>query len=185
MIAGLTFLAPGAYLLAYVVGGGLALLFWSRQRGLKLAFNLSLFSLEAALGAATYTAIMGTGGDPIAHRAWLAALVAVLVTDLLSAAAVTVAISLTEGRLDQAVMREALAVGDPGGNRERLRGTAVRHPDRGPSRAPCRCSARSSCCSSSATGSTSRWPAGMPGRSSCTRSSRRPVAQPSSRTRSR
>ena len=60
VIAGLTFLAPGAYLLAYVVGGGLALLFWSRQRGLKLAFNLSMFSLEAALGAATYTAIMGT-----------------------------------------------------------------------------------------------------------------------------
>ena len=113
MIAGLTFLAPGAYLLAYVVGGGLALLFWSRQRGSKLVFNLSLFSLEAALGAATYTAIMGTASDPIAHRAWLAALMAVVVTDLLSAVAAPVANNLTKGRLDQAVMREALRSGMP------------------------------------------------------------------------
>ena len=112
-IVGLTFLAPGEYLLAYVVGRGLATLVWSRPRARTVAFRLSLLSLEAALGAATYTAIMGSGSDPIAYRAWLAALVAVLVTDLLSAVAVTVADSLTQGRLDQTVMREALRSGIP------------------------------------------------------------------------
>ena len=112
-VVGLTFLPMGQYMLAYVVGGGLALLLWSHQRGLKLAFNLSMFSLEAALGATAYLLVVGSSGDPIAPHAWAAALVAVLITDLFSAAAVTTAISLTEGGLDRDVMREALRSGVP------------------------------------------------------------------------
>ena len=112
-IAGLTFLPTGEYLLAYVLGGGLALMVWSHQRGLKLVFNLSMFGLEAALGIAVYTWILGVDGDPISPLAWGAALAAVLVTDLISAAAVTAAISLTEGKLDREVMREALRSGVP------------------------------------------------------------------------
>ena len=61
-IAGLTFLAPQQYVTAYVLGAGLALLLWSRLRGLKLCFNLAMFSLEAVLGLVTYHAIFG-GGD--------------------------------------------------------------------------------------------------------------------------
>ena len=112
-IAGLTFLPTGQYMLAYVVGGGLALLLWSHQRGLKLVFNLSMFALESAVGSAAYLMVMGSSLDPIAPRAWAAALFAVLLTDLLSAAAVTAAISLTEGRFDHAVIREALRSGVP------------------------------------------------------------------------
>ncbi len=111
-IAGLTFLPFGEYLLAYIVGGGLALLLWSHQRGLKLVFNVSMFSLEAALGVTVYTLVL-SGGDPISPVAWAAALAAVLVTDLISATAVTAAISLTEGRLDREVMGEALRSGVP------------------------------------------------------------------------
>jgi diguanylate cyclase (GGDEF)-like protein len=111
-VAGLTFLAPQQYITAYVLGAGVALLVWSRLRGLKLGFNLAMFSLEAALGSMTYHAIF-TVGDPIGARAWLAAVVAVLVTDLISAAAVTAAISLTDSRFDSAVLREAIRTGIP------------------------------------------------------------------------
>ncbi len=112
-IAGLTFLSTGQYVLAYVVGGGLALVIWSHQRGIKLGFNLAMFSMEAAVGSAIYAAVMGSGTDPLSPQAWGAALLAVLATDLLSAAAITLAISLTEGEFDREVLREALRSGLP------------------------------------------------------------------------
>ena len=109
-VLGLTFLAPQQYVTAYVVGAVLALVVAARMRGLKLAFNAAMFSLEAALGALAYHAIL-QGGDPLSMTGWLAVLVAVLVTDLLSAAAVTAAISLTEGAFDGEVLSEALRSG--------------------------------------------------------------------------
>src|SRR3954452_20354346 len=87
-LLGLTFLAPQQYVTAYVVGSVLALVLAARMRGVKLAFNAAMFTLEAALGALTYHAIL-QGGDPRSLRGWLAVLVAVIVTDLMSAAAVT------------------------------------------------------------------------------------------------
>ncbi|MGA8209653.1 MAG: GAF domain-containing protein, partial [Nocardioidaceae bacterium] len=111
-IAGLTFLAPQQYVTAYVLGAGLALLLWSRQRGVKLAFNVSMFAVEAGVGATVYHLVLA-GGDPIAPRAWGAAALAVLLTDLASAAAVTAAISLTDGRFDDQVLRESLRSGIP------------------------------------------------------------------------
>lgn len=109
-VLGLTFLAPQQYVTAYVVGTVLALLLAARMRGTKLAFNSAMFALEAALGALTYHAIL-QGGDPLSLTGWLAVLVAVLVTDLISAGAVTAAISLTEGAFDGEVLHEALRSG--------------------------------------------------------------------------
>ncbi len=109
-VLGLTFLAPQQYVTAYVVGAVLALVLAARMRGVKLAFNASMFALEAALGALTYHAIL-QGGDPLSWTGWLAVLMAVLVTDLISAAAVTAAISLTEGAFDGEVLHEALRSG--------------------------------------------------------------------------
>src|SRR3954467_7140008 len=111
-VAGLTFLAPQQYVTAYVLGAGLALVVWSRLRGLKLAYNLAMFALEATLGSVTFHAIFA-GGDPIGPRAWVAAVVAVLITDLVSTAAVTAAISLTDSRFDAEVLREATRTGIP------------------------------------------------------------------------
>ena len=111
-MVGLTFLPPQQYVTAFVLGAGLALFVWSRLRGLKLAFNVAMFALEAALGSVIFHAVLGDG-DPIGPRAWLAAVVAVLVTDLVSAAAVTAAISLTDARFDSGVLREALRTGIP------------------------------------------------------------------------
>ena len=109
-VLGLTFLAPQQYVSAYVVGAVLALVVAARMRGVKLAFNAAMFALEAALGALTYHAIL-QGGDPLSLTGWLAVLVAVLVTDLMSAGAVTAAISLTEGVFDGQVLQEALRSG--------------------------------------------------------------------------
>jgi diguanylate cyclase (GGDEF)-like protein len=111
-VVGLTFLAPGQYVTAYVLGAGLALVVWSRLRGLKLAFNVAMFALEAVLGSVTFHAIF-SGGDPIGPRAWLAVVVAVLVTDFISTAAVTAAISLTDAHFDPEVLREAIRTGIP------------------------------------------------------------------------
>ncbi len=109
-VLGLTFLAPQQYVTAYVIGAVLGLLIAARMRGVKLAFNAAMFALEAALGAFTYHAIL-QGGDPLSLTGWLAVLVAVLVTDLISAGAVTAAISVTEGAFDGEVLHEALRSG--------------------------------------------------------------------------
>jgi diguanylate cyclase (GGDEF)-like protein len=109
-IAGLTFLTPQQYLTVYAVGASLALLVWARMRGVKLAFNVSLFSLEAVVGCLGYHVVL-QGADPLSVRAWAAAAIAVTLTDLLSAAAVMTAISLTEGQLDRSVWWEALRSG--------------------------------------------------------------------------
>ncbi len=109
-VLGLTLLSSQQYVTCYVVGAILALLVAARMRGVKLAFNAAMFALEAALGALVYHAIL-QGGDPLSPAAWVAVLVAVLVTDLLSAGAVTLAISLTEGAFDGEVLDEALRSG--------------------------------------------------------------------------
>jgi diguanylate cyclase (GGDEF)-like protein len=109
-VLGLTFLGSQAYVAAYVLGAVLALVVAARMRGVKLAFNAAMFAFEAALGATIYHALLG-GADPLSWQAWLAVLASVLATDLLSAGAVTAAISLTEGAFDGEVLEEALRSG--------------------------------------------------------------------------
>ncbi|WP_185995477.1 GAF domain-containing sensor histidine kinase [Nocardioides campestrisoli] len=109
-VLGLTFLMPQQYVTAYVLGAVVGLVVAARMRGAKLAFNTALFALEAALGALAYHAIL-QGADPLSLTGWMAVLVAVLLTDLISAAAVTTAISLTERAFDGEVLHEALRWG--------------------------------------------------------------------------
>ena len=127
-VVGLTFLAPQEYLLVYVVGTVSALFLVTHMRGVKLAFNAALFAFEAGLGAAVYHLILD-GGDPISPWGWLAALAAVVSTDLISAAAITTAISVTEGAFDGEVLRETLRSGlAPGSLHQHLRGPAGGDP---------------------------------------------------------
>jgi diguanylate cyclase (GGDEF)-like protein len=109
-VAGLAFLAPGEYVAAYVIGSGVALVVARRQRGIKLAFNVSMFTLEAALGVLVYQTILGSA-QPFELRGWAAAFGAVVVTDLVSAVAVTTAITLSEKTFDRGVLQEALGRG--------------------------------------------------------------------------
>jgi hypothetical protein len=82
-LIGLAFLAPTEYVSAYIIGAGLTLVLWSRLRGVKLGFNLAMYALEATVGLVTYVAVLGDS-DPTSWQGWVAALSAVLVTDLLS-----------------------------------------------------------------------------------------------------
>ena len=109
-VVGLTFLTPQAYVWVYVLGAVVALAVFTHMRGVKLAFNTALFAFEASVGVVIYHAIL-QGGDPFGPVGWLAALSAVIVTDLLSAAAVTLAITVTEAEFDGGVLREALRSG--------------------------------------------------------------------------
>ena len=109
-VLGLTFLAPQQYATAYVLGAVGALFLAAHMRGIKLAFNTAMFALEATLGLLVYHLVL-QGNDPLSLPGWAAVLLAVLVTDLLSAAAVTAAISLSEGAFDGGVLREVLRSG--------------------------------------------------------------------------
>lgn len=111
-VLGLAFLPPEQYVTAYLAGSLVTLVLWSRQRGLKLVFNVALFAFEASVGLLAYQLVIGDAG-PSDLRGWAAALVAVLLTDLISAAAVAAAISLTEGRLETSLLRDVMRAGLP------------------------------------------------------------------------
>src|SRR5262249_28045676 len=52
LVAGLFLVTPPEFILARLVGSGIALFFNRRQRNVKLAFNLAQFSLAAVLAVA-------------------------------------------------------------------------------------------------------------------------------------
>ena len=106
-LAGIVFLTPGEYVSAFLLGAGLALVLWSGVRGLKLCFNLAMYAMEATVGLSTYVWVLGSA-DLMSLRSWAAAFVAMLVTVLISSAAVWGAISLTEGRPETAWLKQTL-----------------------------------------------------------------------------
>ncbi len=109
LVLGLVFLAPVALVVASVVGSALGLL-RRRSGGEKLLFNLCLFALEAALASTLYRLALG-GEDPTSVRGIVAALATVVVTDLVSAAAVTTVVFLKVGEFDDGVLAEAVTTG--------------------------------------------------------------------------
>ena len=109
LVVGLVFLAPWALVAARVVGSGAGLLYL-RQPPLKLFFNAALFALEATLAATLYQWALG-GSDPAGARGLLVALATVAMTDLVSAAALSLVIWLKVGEYDEGVLREAVSSG--------------------------------------------------------------------------
>jgi diguanylate cyclase (GGDEF)-like protein len=110
LVVGLVFAAPVALIAARVVGAALTLVLHRRQRGVKLAFNVAHLALEACLAVAIFRPLLG-GAEPVSWRGWLAALAVTAITDLLSAAYLSAAISLNEGRLERELLREAVTFG--------------------------------------------------------------------------
>lgn len=107
LVLGLAFCDPDHFVAASVVGAAVGLL-WQRQTGLKLAFNLSLFALEAAVAQWVYHAVLG-GAGPTEVRGFLAVLVTAVVAQALTSAVVTLVVSLKVGELDAGVLREAMS----------------------------------------------------------------------------
>ena len=109
LVLGLVFLSPAGLVAASVLGSLVGLL-RRRQNGEKLLFNLCLFALEAALASTLYRLAAG-GAEATSPQGLLAAVVTVVVTDLLSAAALTTVIWLKVGEFDEGVLGEAVTTG--------------------------------------------------------------------------
>jgi diguanylate cyclase (GGDEF)-like protein len=110
LVVGLCLLDPAGFLLANLLASAFTLLVHRRQRGLKLLFNVGLWSFEATLAMTLYGVLAG-GAEPSSLRSILAACATIIVTDRLTAAAVTIVIYLHERRLDRDSIREALTWG--------------------------------------------------------------------------
>ena len=95
-IIGLIALPPAYVVLARFLGAGLALVFHRRQTGVKLAFNLASFSLEVAVAAVVYHAVLGHGGV-LSPLGWLAAAAAAVTFDVINSVTVPIAVALYRG----------------------------------------------------------------------------------------
>jgi diguanylate cyclase (GGDEF)-like protein len=110
LVIGLCLLDPKRFLLASLLGSAFTLLVHRRQRGLKLLFNVGLWSFEAAVAVTLFNLLAG-GAEPSTLRSFLAAYGTIVVTDQLTALAVTAVISLSERQFDVSSVNEALTWG--------------------------------------------------------------------------
>ena len=95
-VIGLFFVTPNEYLLAVLVGSGVALLVTARQSLVKVAFNLANFGLIGVVTLAVFHRIATPGGTPDSVD-WFAAFSAMLVPVVIGALTIATAISLSGG----------------------------------------------------------------------------------------
>ena len=104
VVVGLFFVAPLPLLAARLLGAGVSFAI-RRTRPVVVAFNLPMFAVEIGVAVSVFRAIGSINGhtaDAIAHAwplSWLAAFVAVLAYDMVSAVGVLAAIFATQARL--------------------------------------------------------------------------------------
>jgi diguanylate cyclase (GGDEF)-like protein len=114
MVLGLLGTDPTTLLVVRMVGAGAGLVFLRRQRGVKLAFNLSLFGVQTTVAAVVFRLLAHPSSDPGLWQ-WLAVYVAMLATDVIAATLVTAVIALhddpSEWRRLPAAMRGVPFVG--------------------------------------------------------------------------
>jgi diguanylate cyclase (GGDEF)-like protein len=112
-VVGLFFLGPLDYLLALLVGSGVALVVHSRQMPLKLAFNLSYYALAGVASLAIFHALGRFDGPP-GPGEWMATFAATLATCLLGALSIATVISLSGGAPQFQKLPEMLQFGGMG-----------------------------------------------------------------------
>ena len=95
-VIGFFFLPPGEYLVAVFVGSTVALLLGTRQRAIKLAFNLANFMLVAVVSLTVLYSIGRFEGVPVAQD-WLAAFAATTTGTVLGALTISSVITLSGG----------------------------------------------------------------------------------------
>ena len=97
LVAGLFLVSPPEFVLARLIGSGLALYFARQQRSVKLAFNLAQFGVSSIVAVAVVRvfALVDSTFGPVL---WAGVLVATLSENLVGVIAVSTAISLAEGR---------------------------------------------------------------------------------------
>jgi diguanylate cyclase (GGDEF)-like protein len=111
LVLGLFMVAPSELVLAHLFGAAIALIVVRRQRLIKIAFNLSLFTLSTGISVCVFYALAGGSatGDP---QSWVAALVAITFAGFVGVLLVTVVISLAEGesKFEELPMLTVIAV---------------------------------------------------------------------------
>ncbi len=113
LVLGLFFGTPLALLVGRVVGMSAACVAYRRLPPLKTTFNVSLVVMETGIAVALFAAItsMADGLDPVA---WLAALVAAIVSNSLGATVIKCVIALYEGRRRMLTLIREAVVEQPG-----------------------------------------------------------------------
>jgi diguanylate cyclase (GGDEF)-like protein len=96
-VIGLFFLEPSTYMVALLLGSGVALMIQSKgHHPVKLAFNIADLALNGAIALAIFHLLANVTGPP-APMDWVAAGAATLVTSVVAAVAIATAISLSGG----------------------------------------------------------------------------------------
>ncbi len=96
LVVALFFLDPTEFMLAYLVGSGVALLWQSREHPLKVVFNIANYAFTGAIALTIFHALLPLDGD-IGPRHWIAAFAATLTASVLAATTIATAISLSGG----------------------------------------------------------------------------------------
>jgi diguanylate cyclase (GGDEF)-like protein len=110
LLLGLFFLDPVSFVLARLLGCGVALVVVRRQRAVKLVFNLAQF-LFGSVVAVAIIQFVAAGGTGFGLTEWGAAYLAATAENVASVAAIASAISLAEGRAKAGRISEMLRTG--------------------------------------------------------------------------
>ena len=131
LVFGLFLTTPTGLMLGRLIGAGVALGAFRRQPPIKLAFNLGLFSIEAGLAnLLVHWWVPAT--EPVGPRAWIAVVGTLIILSTISAGAVMLAITLSEGKpsVMQTLQGLAFALLTAASNSSiALQGVAIVHRD--------------------------------------------------------
>ena len=110
VVYGIFFFAPWEFIVARLIGAGLALVINRRQRSVKLAFNLAQFLLCSVVTLGVVQLLVGVTAS-FGPRDWPTAFLATSAENMVGVFAVTAAISLAEGAPQHARIPRMLMMG--------------------------------------------------------------------------
>jgi diguanylate cyclase (GGDEF)-like protein len=110
VVYGIFFFRPAEYILARLIGAGLALVLSRKQRSVKLGFNLAQFLLCSVVTVGVVHLLVGVTAS-FGPRDWPTAFLATSAENMVGVFAVTAAISLAEGNLQHARVPRMLIMG--------------------------------------------------------------------------
>jgi diguanylate cyclase (GGDEF)-like protein len=110
VVYGIFFFSPAEFIVARLIGAGLALVISRRQRSAKLAFNLAQFLLCSVVTVGVVHLLVGVS-EAFGPRDWPTAFLATSAENMVGVFAVTAAISLAEGTSQHARIPRMLMMG--------------------------------------------------------------------------
>ncbi len=114
LVIGLYALAPSQLVVCATAGVLVALAGFRRQRGAKLAFNLTQFAMQIVVALTTFELLVDRSA-PLAGRSWPAAILAALAAEFASSVLVTVALWMHTRAVDLGALVRAELAAVPAG----------------------------------------------------------------------